>query len=657
MDQAAQRVVSRSWIVSRLQSLRVGGPEHRAASGLLDCDLHPHERVDLRDHAIQVAVLGRDGHELSFSEGLEHPPRAYSADGGSVRVGFSPDRGMLSMVIRSAPARLEGWLWIALWIAVAVAEALALRPVLFDRDAPVQGIEVVFTLVGGSFAACGLIAWRRRPDSRSGLLMVTTGFLFFVSPLLGQLDGELANTLRVLFVDYWIFPFVTLILTFLTSGRLQARFDRLLVASYLIPLGIGQVAWMLTDPEEGHLLLAFPDADVAHAIDRVQRGMLVVCCLATVVVVVARWLASTRPRRRALLPSVAGAFALLCFATLLVNDLVSGTRSQTLLWIAACSLVSVPLAFLTGLLRSRLARGGLADLFRGLGATSTADLQAALRRALGDPSLELALEGFPTASAGRAVAPVERNGRQIAALVHDTSLDEDPELLEAACTATAVALENQRLLAEADARLEELKASRERIVAAGDAERRRLERNLHDGAQQRLVAIAQQLHLLQSRVGDDPDAAELVTTASAELAESLSELRELARGMHPAVLEHGLAAALNALANRSTVATTVSCETRERFAEPVELTAYFVASEALANVAKYSGASQATVRLWRAGGLAKIQIADDGIGGADGSRGSGLRGLADRVEALDGRLYVTSPPGAGTTVTAELPCG
>jgi signal transduction histidine kinase len=562
-----------------------------------------------------------------------------------------------SALARFGSARPEGWLWITLWIAVAAAELLALRPVLFDRPAPIQGIEVVFTLVGGSFAACGLIAWRRRPDSRSGMLMTATGFLFFVSPLLGQVQGELAATARVLFVDVWIFPFVTLMLTLLTSGRLQTRFDRLLVASYAIPLGIGQLAWMMTDPEEGHLLLAFPNADVAHAIDRVQRGTLVVCCLVTVVVVVARWWMSTRPRRRALLPSVAGAFALLCFATLLVTDLVAGTRSQTLLWIAACSLVSVPAAFLAGLLRSRLARGGLADLFRGLGATSAPDLQAALRRALGDPSLELVLAGTPTADPGRTVSPVERNGRQVAALVHDTSLDEDPELLEAACAATAVALENQRLLAEADVQLGELKASRERIVAAGDAERRRLERNLHDGAQQRLVAIALHLRLLQSRVGDDPDAAELITTASAELAESLSELRELARGMHPAVLEHGLAAALDALANRSTVATTVSFEMRERLPDPVELTAYFVASEALANVAKYSDASHASVRLWRAGPLAKIQIADDGVGGADDARGSGLRGLADRVEALDGRLYVSSPPGAGTTITAELPCG
>jgi signal transduction histidine kinase len=544
-----------------------------------------------------------------------------------------------------------------LWVAVAIAESLALRPVLFEREAPIQGIEVVFTLVGGSFAACGLIAWRRRPDSRSGMLMTATGFLFFIAPLLGQLNGELANTVRVLFVDYWVFPFVALILTLLTRGRLQSRLDRLLVASYLIPLGIGQVAWMMFDPAEGHLLLAFPNEDVAHVIDRGQRGTLAFICIATVVVVVARWLSATRPRRRALLPSIAGAFGLLCFAALLINDLVSGTRSQTLLWIAACSLVLVPVAFLAGLLRSRLARGGLADLFRGLGTTSAAELEGALRRALGDPSVELARDGAPVADPGRSVAPVERNGRRVAAVVYDASLDDDPELIEAATAATAVALENQHLLTEAESRMEELKASRERIVAASDAERRRLERNLHDGAQQRLVAIALQLRLLQNRLGDDPDATELVTAASAELAESLAELRELARGMHPAVLEHGLAAALEALARRSTVPTTVSCDSRERLPDGVELTAYFVASEALANIAKYSHASHATVRVWRGNGHASIEIADDGVGGADATLGSGLRGLADRVEALDGQLRVVSPAGAGTTVNAELPCG
>jgi signal transduction histidine kinase len=202
-----------------------------------------------------------------------------------------------------------------------------------------------------------------------------------------------------------------------------------------------------------------------------------------------------------------------------------------------------------------------------------------------------------------------------------------------------------------------VQASRERIVAASDAERRRLERNLHDGAQQRLVALSLQLRLLEGRVGDDPSAQELVSSASTQLAQSLAELRELARGIHPAVLNHGLEAALDSLAARSPVPTKVDYEGDGPLPEPVELAAYFVASEALTNVAKYAQATSASVRFARTRSRAVIEIADDGVGGADEARGSGLRGLADRVEALDGRLRVVSPPGAGTVVVAELPCG
>jgi signal transduction histidine kinase len=590
-------------------------------------------------------------------------------EGVASRLATKPPGGA-DLRARFAVRRHSAAFWVGLWAAAIAAEALALRPVLFDREAPINGLAVVFSLVGFSFAGCGLVAWRRRPDSRSGLLMTVTGFLFFIDPLLGQLDGELAGTLRVLFVDYWIFPFVALILTPLTSGRLERRVDRLLVASYAIPLGLGQLAWMMVDPDEGHLLVAFPDADVADVIDTGQRGALVFLCVATVVVVVVRWWRASRPRRRALLPSLGGAFGLLCFAALLVNDLVSGARSQTLLWTAACSLVAVPIAFLAGLLRSRLARGGLTDLFLRLGAMRGEDLRAALARTLGDPSLVVAYRqpgaetytdaaGTPVAlpeNGDRAVMPIERHETEVAALVYDTSLDDDPELLEAVGAAAAIAIENDRLHAESRARLAELRASRERIITAGDAERRRLERDLHDGAQQRLVAIALQLRLLKNRVGDDESAQELVTAASDELAKSLAELRELARGIHPAVLEHGLAPALDTLANRSAVATTLFYEPADRLPEQVELAAYFVASEALANIAKYAQASRATIRVWQAGSMAGVEVADDGIGGADDSRGTGLRGLADRVAALDGELRVTSPPGVGTTVSARLPC-
>jgi signal transduction histidine kinase/tetratricopeptide (TPR) repeat protein len=309
---------------------------------------------------------------------------------------------------------------------------------------------------------------------------------------------------------------------------------------------------------------------------------------------------------------------------------------------------------------SRPPRRGLAELLRELRGMRGEALQAALGRALGDPDVVVIRarpDGtLPAPDDRRSLAPVERDGRQFAALVYDASLDDDPELVEAVAAAAAIALENELLQAESQARLAELQASRGRIVAAGDAERRRLERNLHDGAQQRLVALAMQLRLIQADIRRDPSSAEaLVTSASDELAQSLGELRELARGIHPAVLEHGIASALNSLAARSTVPTAVTCEVTERLPQQVELGIYFVACEALANVAKYAQATAASVSLSRTDRGVAIEIADDGVGGADANGGSGLRGLADRVEALGGHLLVTSPAGAGTVVTADLP--
>ena len=343
-----------------------------------------------------------------------------------------------------------------------------------------------------------------------------------------------------------------------------------------------------------------------------------------------------------------------------------------LVWVLNAALLTVPAALLWGLLRSRLARGGLADLFRELGTLRGVRLEAGLAKALGDPSLVLAyrvpgerayIDGrgkpveLPAPGGERAAAPVERDGRELGMLLYDPSLDDDPELVAAVAAAAAISLDDVRLQAESQDRLAELRASRERLVAAGDAERRRLERNLHDGAQARLVSVALQLHVIKTRLRSDPALAEeLLTSAGEELSASLEELRELARGIHPAVLNHGLDAALDSLAARAGVATTVSFESPERLPEPVELAAYFVACEALANVAKYARATTASVRVSRRDGMAVIEIADDGVGGADETAGTGLRGLADRVAALDGTLRILSPPGAGTVVTAELPC-
>src|SRR3954469_11783741 len=324
-----------------------------------------------------------------------------------------------------------------------------------------------------------------------------------------------------------------------------------------------------------------------------------------------------------------------------------------------------------GVLRARLARAGLPELFRELRTMRGDALGDALARTLGDPALVVAYRspdqgeyadagGNPVTvppETGRSVASIALDGREVAALLDDAPLDEDPELVEAVVAAATIALENQHLHAESHTRLAGGRASRQRIVAAGDAERRRLERDLHDGAQQRLVALGMQLGLIQSHIRRDPTAAEaLVTTATDELSRSLAELRDLARGLHPAVLDRGLPAALDSLAGRSTVPTAVTCDVADVVPRELELAMYFVTCEALANVGKYASATAASVRLWRTNTGVAIEIADDGVGGARPAAGSGLRGLADRVEALDGLLIVTSPPGAGTVVTAELPC-
>ncbi|MDT7580546.1 MAG: hypothetical protein QOK35_1810, partial [Pseudonocardiales bacterium] len=576
-------------------------------------------------------------------------------------------RGRAELVARfAAPGRRRG-LWIALWGAAVVAELGVLVPVFRGTAEPV---DVILRLVGGSFAACGLIAWHRRPDSRSGLLMTATGFAFLLPALCSDHGGPAAQTVANWFSDLWTLFFVPLLLTFLTGGRLRTRADRLLVAAVAVEILVLAPLWLVFAGDPPTLLLLFPDPAVAEAIDSVQRALYLAISVGTAAVVAVRWRAASPPGRRAMLPSVGGALCLLLYGALLTVDLVvGGPRVEILLWVTACSIALVPLAFLAGLLRSRLARGDLAGLFGRLGTMQPAQLQAALARVLGDPTFTIAYADpggtyadtdgrpvvLPGPDAGRAVATVARDGARVAALVYDRSLDDDPELVEAVVGAAAIVYENRRLQAQSDARLAELKASRQRLVTAADAERRRIERNLHDGAQQRLVTLALQLSLIQRRIHDGHDAEALVATASDELAASLAELRELARGIHPAALEQGLETALEGLVLRSAVPARLVTEPGARLPRQVEFAAYFVASEALANTAKYARASAVTVRLMRGESVAVIEIADDGIGGADPAAGSGLRGLADRVEALGGRLRVSSPPDGGTVVTAELP--
>ena len=562
--------------------------------------------------------------------------------------------------------------WIVAWCMFALAEVWVLAHFAMNGAvAPLVPVLVVFRIVGGLFAACGLVAWRRRPDNHSGRLMTATGFAFLASPLLLQFESPLLRTAGLLLRNVWLLFLVAILLTFLSGGRLRTRMDRFLVGAVAVDLLVVTPLSLMFAAVDGNLLLVRREAQIAGAVDTVYRALNLPLSVVVAGVVATRWRRASWPGRRALLPSVAGSVWLLCFMAVLTAGLVGLRLPQAVFWILAVSVVVVPVAFLTGLLRSRLARGGLVELLRGMRAMHPAEMRSALARALGDPALVIAYpvagssafvdaEDRPVAlpaGGDRSVAPVKRDGELVAALIYDRSLDDDPELVEAVGGAAAIALENQQLHAEAENRLAEVRASRERVISAGDAERRRIERNLHDGAQQRLVTLALQLSLIGRRIRDDPsDAERLVTSASDELAQSLEELRELARGIHPAALDQGLDVALDALARRSEVPTTVSYEPGPRLPEPVAFAAYFVASEALANVAKYAHASAATVSLRRTATGVVVEITDDGVGGADPARGSGLRGLADRVEALDGCLTVSSPPAAGTVIAAEMPC-
>ena len=365
--------------------------------------------------------------------------------------------------------------------------------------------------------------------------------------------------------------------------------------------------------------------------------------------------------------------ALLMIAALAVQQLIGSSRFEALGPLTFVVVGLAPLAFLMGLLHARLSRSAVGDLFAELRSDpSPNDLQHALSRALRDPSLELAfwlpefdsyadLDGtpveLPTAGGSRRTTLIkDKDGARVAALVHDPALEDEPELLAAVSAAAGFALDNARLHAELRARVAEVRGSRARVIAAGDEERRRLERNLHDGAQQRLVALSLDLSLLQAQVTDRA-ASRGLGQARQEIATSLDELREIARGIHPAVLSgHGLVVALDQLAARAPVPVRLSVDLPRRLPEPLEVAAFYVISESLANIGKHAKATSASVEVSQDEDQVVIQVVDDGVGGADTELGTGLRGLADRVEALDGLLRIWSPCGGGTRVRAELPC-
>lgn len=513
-----------------------------------------------------------------------------------------------------------------------------------------------------AYVGCGLIAWSRRPESRFGPLMVAAGFV----PALSRLAEADAVVLHVIGESLLLLPPLLFIHVFLAypSGRLVRRFDRIVVITgYSVYFGLDLVRLLCE--------VTGRDGDIAL---RAQRAAIGIVGLAAVVALFLRRRASGRPVRLSL------EFIVACFSLALVT-LVAATimlsvgapGRHEVRWAAFALLGMAPVLLLAGHLRAKLARSAVGDLLVELRRDpGPAELEQALARALGDPSLTLAywLPEFgtyadpdgravtlPEPSDARALTLIKRDGAREAALLHDPSLEEEPELLDSVAAALSMSLENAHLHVELRAQLEELRGSRARIVESAQGERQRLERNLHDGAQQRLVALSLDLGLLEERLAGDRSAMERVHKARREVAASLDELREIARGIHPAVVTgHGLAVALEQLAARAAVPIRLRVEVPGRLSEAIEVASYYVVAESLTNVSKYAQASEATVEVSQSKGFLLVEVTDDGIGGADTERGSGLRGLADRVEALGGRLRVWSPPGGGTRVQAEIPC-
>ena len=524
-----------------------------------------------------------------------------------------------------------------------------------------------------SYVLCGLLAWSHRPGNRFGRLMIAAGFVNFVVTL-SWTTNDLAFTIGQ---SLDLVPPVLFLHVFLAfpTGRLEGRFERgLIAAAYATAIGL-QLVRMASGGFSPHNLLelgSHPAAGLAAV--RVQLLAVSAFCVAGVGILAVRRLRTGRPLRRSLsLLVYVFALALLMIAALFLSHVFDGPAINQLRWATFAVLGLAPIAFLIGLLHDRLARSSVGDLLLQLRTEpDPAELRDGLARALRDPSLTLAywLPDFgsyvdlggrpvelPEGDRRKATTLIDREGAHVAALIHAPALDDEPELLAAVTAAAGIALENARLHAELRARLEELRGSRERIVDAGQTERKRLERNLHDGAQQRLIALSLELGLWEEGLRDDPEARKRLHRARGEIATSLEELRAVARGLHPAVVSgHGLEVALEQLAARAAVPVRLQVDVASRLPERLEVAAFYLVSESLANVGKHAQASSASVELARAGGRVVIEIVDDGVGGADTERGSGLRGLADRVEVLGGRLRIWSPSGGGTRLRAEIPC-
>ena len=560
---------------------------------------------------------------------------------------------------------------------------IAVAIVVTSDHIELRGLVAALGLaVGWGFIGAGLFAWSRRPDSSLGSLMVATGFAWFVSAL-STSDIPLVFSIGAMWGSIYVVTAMHVLLA-APEGRLSPGDRRIIRAGYLlVTLGVVPL-FVFFDPATqcdgcpDNVFLIEPSKTAVDVVGTAINLIGVVLIAFVLRSLVRRWRSATRSERRLYAPMYAAGIALMVAVIAQLALQSAGSEGGALDAAFLVSLVPfalVPYLFVGAFLRTRFIQSGaVSQLMTQLAdAPRTGGLRDALADALDDPTLELVYwlpEGrryvdfrgrpyeLPEDDPRRAIHAVTRDGQCVAAIIYDATMQEADEHVRAVGAAASLALQNERLDAALRAKVDELRRSRERMLKIGLEERRRLERDLHDGAQQRLVAMALNIRLARAKLNEDPIAADrLLESAGAELDSALEELRELARGIHPAVLtDRGLGTALETLASRAPVPVELAQLPDGRLPEAVELAAYFVVAEALTNVAKYAHATHAKVEVARANGRLMVEVEDDGIGGANPENGTGLRGLADRIAVLEGRLEIDSETGSGTTVRAQIPC-
>ncbi len=568
--------------------------------------------------------------------------------------------------------------------AIAVLAGLASEHVRHVWPQPLW-IPVADLAIGWSLVGSGLVASVARPRQSAGRLLVLAGFLWIMgaprqwfSGTSGSDDFMQLDALSFTLVGWSDVVLAFIALSFAARWP-ERRRDRVamvgLVAAFAFQTTVRLV---LRAPE----LVGFEltDSSVAVALVGAADIARLSVLAATGLLMLQRWSGSSPPARHLLGPVLlAGAASALVPLYAILYPLsqfglvapVPETVAVPTLWVTNAVRMVVPVAMLLGILRQRGSRAAVADAIATVGHVPSSDeLQTALVSALGDPSLRVLtwdreagayLDGagqataLPAGMSGPTATLVPGPDGPLAAIVHDRVLAEDPGLVAAGVAMTRLVIEHQQLSRQLLRQLDEVRASRVRILEAGDAERRRIEHDLHDGVQQRLLALALSLRRASATPTIDAEAAAALDRGADEALGVVSDVRILAQGVHPAVLsEAGLGAALRALAVRSPVPVDVELDLDGRVGTSAAATGYFVASEALANVVKHASASSVTLRAIEHDDWLHLDVSDDGRGGAD-PRGRGLRGLDDRVTAIGGTLSISGRPGGGTTVAASIP--